>query len=100
VTKPITPKEVRETATKPDVVIEVFNELIQKYWDGDQAVIKESEAAQLISKRMDNIGTKAIYENRWLDIEHLYQKSGWVVVYDKPGFNESYPATFTFSTKK
>lgn len=92
--QPIKPKDVK--STKPDEVIEVFNELIQKYWDGTQARFKQDEAARLISAKMEK-STKYLYENHYLDIEDLYRQAGWTVEYDKPGFNESYPATFTFS---
>ncbi len=33
----------------------------------------------------------------WLNVEELYRAQGWTVTYDKPGYNESYPATFTFA---
>lgn len=98
--KPVTPDEIEADVTKPDEVIQVFNELILKYWDGKQAVIKEADAARLISSRMNNIGTKVIYNNHWLNIEPVYAQAGWKVEYDKPGYNESYPTTFTFSRTK
>ena len=41
-----------------------------------------------------------IFTNNWLDIEPLYEDIGWKVTYDKPGFNETYEATFTFDKKK
>lgn len=97
--EPITPKAVKENATKPDEVIEAFNELIQRYWDGKQATFSQMEVARLIDKKLGNVGTKLVYENKYLDIEHIYEKAGWKVVYDKPGFNESYPSTYTFSQK-
>lgn len=95
-TEPIKPEEVEFSATKTDEVIQVFNELIQKYWDGTQARFKQDEAVGLITERM---GQKPgfLFENKYLDIEHLYRRAGWKVEYDKPGYNESYPATFTFS---
>lgn len=98
-TEPIKPKDVKLSATKPDEVLEVFNELIQRYWDGTQARIKQEEAVALISTRM-KISTKVVFENKYLDIEYLYRRAGWVVEYDKSGYNESYPPTFTFSIKK
>lgn len=95
-TKPITPAEVEVNITKPDEVIEVFNELICKYWDGHQAHFRQDEAVKLISKRI-NKSQSFLFENYYLDIEPLYRNAGWLVVYDKPGYNETYPETFTFS---
>jgi hypothetical protein len=37
-----------------------------------------------------------IFDDNLLDVEEVYEKAGWKVEYDKPAFNESYPATFTF----
>ena len=93
--EPIRPHEVEDTAIKPDDVIQVFNELIKKYWDGTQAIFEQVEAARLIAERM-NVEQKVLFENKHLDIEYVYRRAGWVVEYDKPGYNESYSPTFTF----
>jgi len=37
-----------------------------------------------------------IFDKGWLNVEEVYRAAGWAVEYDKPGFNESYSATFTF----
>jgi hypothetical protein len=34
-----------------------------------------------------------------MDFEPFYEKAGWKVVYDKPGYCESYAANFTFTRK-
>lgn len=95
-TEPIKPREVKENATKPDEVIEGFNELIQKYWDGTRAKFRQVEAAELIANKME-VQTKLLFDNHYMDIEHIYEKAGWKVYYDRPGYNENYPATFEFS---
>lgn len=41
-----------------------------------------------------------LFDKGWMDIEPIYRKSGWRVEYDKPAYNETYPATFTFSKKR
>lgn len=41
-----------------------------------------------------------ILGNGWLDFEVVYEEAGWDVVYDKPGYNESYGANFTFKAKR
>lgn len=95
--KPISPEEIETNATKPDEVIQVFNELIKKYWDGTQAKIKQDEIIELIADRM-SIKVNAVFENKYLDVEYLYRIEGWMVEYDKPGYNENpYLPMFIFS---
>jgi hypothetical protein len=99
--KPITPAEV--TAKKqellPDEVIDSFNELIAKNWDGHSATIKQDKVADLIATKL-NMPKDKVFANHWLDVEDIYRKAGWKVYYDKPGYNESYEATFKFSRKE
>jgi len=47
-------------------------------------------------------GLKAfdIDKNNWLDVGKIYENAGWKVEYDRPGFNESYEATFSFTAKR
>jgi len=99
-TEPIKPGEVSR-APIPDNVIEVFNELIQKHWDGEKAQFSLNEAVEAVVKRFrgdgnQGVSVKVLLKNGWLDVEPVYRKVGWIVEYDKPGYNEDYPATFTF----
>lgn len=98
-TKPITlPQEVK--SAMPDEIVEVFNDLIQRYWDGRQARFKQEEAVGLIATKL-SIRPNSVFDKHYLDVEELYRQAGWKVVYDKPGFNENpYPPTFTFSKKE
>lgn len=98
-TKPITPKEVTllKVSTIPDEIFEAFNELIVENFDGRSACFSEKKVVALIVKK--GISSKDAYGNHWLDVEPIYRKAGWKVEYDKPGYNESYDATFTFSKK-
>jgi hypothetical protein len=34
---------------------------------------------------------------KWLDIEDIFEKAGWIVQYDSPGYNESYDGFFIFN---
>ena len=97
--EPIRPQDIKP-ASKPDGVIESFNDLIIKYWDGRQSKFEQCEIADLIAQRM-NVERAVIFSNRWLDIEALYEEYGWSVYYDKPGYNEAiYEPVFTFSPAK
>lgn len=96
---PIKTSEVEngKSASIPEEVFAAFNELIiQKINVSGQATFQQNEVVALILKKMPNISRTEIYKNGWLDVEVSYINSGWKVSYDKPGYNESYPATFTF----
>jgi hypothetical protein len=95
--KPIKPSEVvsRKMETLPPEVITVFNNLIAKNWNGSEAVVKQTDAADAIASAL-GIERQVVFDNHYLDVEHIYQKEGWRVIYDKPGYNESYEAFFKF----
>jgi len=97
---PIKPKEVqaRKNASLPEEVFQVFNDLIVENWDGHQATVNQDEAAKRIAKAL-NITRQQAFDRSLLDVEDAYQKAGWKVVYDKPGYNETYEAYFTFRKK-
>lgn len=93
--RPVKPDEIVSLKAKitPPEVYDAVNELIAKYWDGSQSNFTLAEARNAISSRIGycNLGL--------LDFESVYRESGWSVVYDSPGYNESYEANFTFKKK-
>jgi hypothetical protein len=93
---PVRPDEVAKEKEKtfPDAVLESFNQLIIQKFSGGRATISQDDiVALMVEKGLDRT---EIFKRGWLDVERVYQAAGWEVEYDKPGFNESYPATFTF----
>jgi hypothetical protein len=104
--KPITPNEASKAkATSiPDEVFEAFNELIAEKLDGNSAtVLQKDVVARIILKirhndrsRSENAIRNQIYEYGWLDVEPAYRRAGWKVEYDKPGYCETYEASFEF----
>ena len=40
-----------------------------------------------------------IFDNKWLDIEAIYEKQGWKVRYESPCIGESFDAYFEFTPK-
>jgi len=96
--EPIRPEEVGAAKAKavPDAVIDVFNQLIVKHFSGRSAVIRQDEALAAIMVVM-NCDRHSVFTNKWLDVEEAFRAAGWKVKYDKPGYCESYEATFTFS---
>lgn len=95
---PITPEEVVELkrTTIPEEVFDAFNEEIAKRWTGRSAHVCQSDVIDRITDAL-GVSSQEIYDEHWLDVESVYEEAGWEVVYDKPAYNESYPATFTFS---
>jgi len=96
---PLSPKQVKAEKLEaiPDFVIEAVNDLIrQNYSDYGFTLLYQKDIVQLIIDR-HNVSEDEIYKNKWLDFEDLYRKAGWAVVYDKPAYCESYPATFKFT---
>lgn len=96
-TKPITPDEAggHKAVVYPKEVIEAFNTLIASAFDGTSATIKQQTVVDLIMMNLD-IPRDELFSKGYLNVEPLYESVGWAVTYDKPGYNESYPATFTF----
>lgn len=97
--KAIKPSEIagRKAKSMPPAVLESFNELIAENFSGGSATVVQKD----VVKRMVSKGLKSadIYENGWLDVEGIFEKNGWSVHYDKPGYCESYDAFFEFESK-
>lgn len=93
--EPIRPDEIRSRPI-PDTVIEIFNRLIEQGWNGHRSVVNQRDAADRISTAME-IELGEVFARGLLDVEDTYRQAGWNVVYDKPGFNESYKPHFIFS---
>lgn len=101
VVKPISPSDIIENLDKiiPSVVIQAVNNLLKKEFRGSSATILQNEIINEII-RLDGSYTKdMIFDNKMLDFEEIYRKNGWLVEYDKPGYNESYAHKFIFKKK-
>jgi hypothetical protein len=98
---PITPDEAAKKWVRnlPDAVFEVFNKLLADEFDGESEVksviIRQDEVLTLLLEK--GLDREQIFDKGWLNVEGAYQKAGWKVVYNKPGYNEEGPATFTFT---
>lgn len=104
--KPITPSEAKTKALGniPDFVIEAFNNKISQNLDsqGNAKVLQNQVIGEIMycaNERNIEVTREEIFAKRWLDVEKLFSDNGWIVKYDKPGYNESYEAYFNFSTK-
>lgn len=101
VTKPIKPSEVAQHKKSyiPEKVIDSFNFLIAKHWEGKSARFTVDEIIDEILKRDPTTPRDEIFRRKWLDVETIYREQGWRVEYDQPAYCESYPAKFTFTEK-
>lgn len=98
--KPITPSEVADQKLKdiPDFVIEIVNKLIASNFSGSRSCFQqEAVVAAILAAQPEGVTRQAIFNNGWLNFEEIYRQAGWTVEYDKPGYNETYAANFTFS---
>ncbi len=102
--KPLSPSSVRVAIpTLPAVVIDVFNELIAREWDGHRAVVLQTDAAELIAQRMGaelhenpQCRRAVAFERGYLDVEATFRAEGWKVEYEKGAYWETWEPFFTF----
>lgn len=99
--KPIRPDEVTslKAQTLPDEVFDVFNAAIAKHWDGRSATFTQDEVVAALAEKLST-SREDLYARKLLDVEDVYRAAGWSVEYNRPGYNETYRATFTFSRRK
>lgn len=99
--RPISPDEVvafKRLVAIPDIVFNVFNNLIAKNWRNDQATVKQADVVGVLVA--SGIHRERIFSEHMLDIEDIYAASGWDVVFDKPSYNETYTANWKFTKAK
>jgi hypothetical protein len=99
--KPISPDEIvgLKKTIFPDAVIETWNLVIAKnYIEGSSRFTQDEIMAALVETLKYDRAT--IFDLKYLDVEDIYRAEGWSVEYDRPGYNESYAANFTFRKKK
>ncbi len=98
--RPIRPEEVTKVQVEqfPPEVFQVFNALIAENISNGDALVFQEDAV----KRMVACGLRRalIFQKGWLNVEDAYREAGWKVEYDKPGYNESYPASFRFKSAR
>lgn len=95
-TKPISPAEaqIAQKVAIPEVVFDVVNELLTQRANDKVIIIKQDEVIDGIVE--SGIERQRIFEERMLDFEDAYRHTGWIVKYDKPGWNETYGARWEF----
>ena len=95
--KPISPGEI--ICPIPDFVIEAFNTLIQRNWNGVEAKVFQAEVMDIITSDSPTDfrpSRQTVFDNHWLDVEDIYRKAGWKVTYFKTSYFETYNPYFLF----
>ena len=97
----ITPRDIPEAkyGAMPDKVMRCWNTLIAVNFTNGRAVINQNTAIESLMSVMDVSERQVVFDNKWLNIEEIYELAGWSVVYNKPAYNEDYEPTFTFTPK-
>ncbi len=100
--EPIKPDEVHHPISDsiPEGVIEVFNKMIAEKWNGRHALLYQDDILAVVADKL-GVSDSHIYKEHWLDVEELYRKEGWIVVYNKPTYaDEPFRAYFQFRRPK
>jgi len=99
--KPIKPGQVKvREVVIPDSIIGCVNEMISSEWDGKQARIEQKDLLKKVLEKDKTLDSDEIFDKHFFDFEDIFRKCGWVVEYDRPGYNESYEAYFIFRKKR
>lgn len=95
---PISPTEANELRQKniPDEVYDAFNTLIVRNLINGQAIVKVNEVVSLIQELIPFTTDLQIFDNHWLDVENAYRAKNWIVLFEKPGFGDSWDSHFIF----
>lgn len=99
--KALSPDEVKpiQTSNIPDAVVQVFNELLVKHWDGTTAQIMQDDVLEKLLVE-HNIERHDAFAKRWLDIEPIFAEQGWLVKYVKGPYYDTSPRYFHFERDK
>lgn len=95
---PVSPDEIGAIrhAVIPERVFDMFNELINRNWDGRKSIVYKRIIMEKILEGT-TLSREKVYSNGWLEIDDLYREKGWIVIYNKPSYNEFYEPYWTFS---
>ena len=101
-TKPLSPADINNSMETiiPGVIIEAVNNLLKKEFRGRSVCLLQKDILNEILRLNNTLSKDEIFEKKWMDFESIFEKVGWKVEYDKPGYNESYESSFKFTPKK
>lgn len=102
--KPIKPSEAKKVKVKniPEFIIAAFNKFIADNLDtsGRSSFKQKHLVTYIVENQIINdhqpVSASIIYQNKWLDVEDLFEDAGWSVTYDSPSWGDNYDAYFVF----
>jgi hypothetical protein len=96
--KPLRPEDAAaaKLAVLPEEVIEVFNDLIAVHFDGHCAKVDQNDVVSALLSRDVVSYAQEVFSRHLLDVESVYVAAGWIVSYEKPGYNEAGATYFIF----
>lgn len=94
---PINPTQaaLKKSEVFPKEVFDAFDELIVKNLVDGRACVRQKDVIKLIKAKLS--GRERDFETHWLNVEEAYRRVGWTVEYKKPGLDETFDASFTFT---
>jgi len=97
--KPFTPAEAKASQANyiPDEIITVVNSFLAQRASSKSINITQEEVIEALKELEFNISQ--LFSKNMLDFEAAYRKAGWKVEYDKPAYNETHAAYWTFTAK-
>jgi hypothetical protein len=107
--KPITPEEAAiankdyQIGRIPNFVVAAVNRLLTQNYNKTYITLLQKEILHAIAEEVQDFSEEfreQLFANKWLDFEPYFREHGWVVEYDRPGYNESYEPCFTFKPKR
>lgn len=81
-------------------MIKVVNELLRQHFDGSTAVILQLDILSGFLALEPEYTSRRVFDEKLMDFEAVYRQQGWLVAYEKPGYNERGSAFFTFKSPK
>lgn len=95
----------------PDYVIEVFNDLIKKSFNGYSATVKLEDAKVAVTQaivrnnpeipHMDHsLARQFMEERRYMDVEPVFRDAGWKVEFNKKCIGDNFDSHFVFKLEK
>lgn len=105
--QPMSPDEALKAKgfSIPEPIIAAVNELLVAAIRPNVTtiILKQKDILALAIRKFKeadmSVTEGQIYKEGWMDFEPIFEKVGWKVSYDKPGYCESYEAFFEFSKK-
>lgn len=100
VSNPLTPQEILENREIDHRIIDAVNQILKDKFIGHDLKITLPEIKDKMVSMFGGINFKDLFDRKQFDFEKIYEKYGWKVEFDKPGYSENYDSFYMFRPKK